>query len=407
MDIFLLLVGMFGFVGFFINLIIRLFKRRPKKIALYGMLATFILFVAGGMMLPPSENSTTAESSSAVTENSDSADKEKAEKEKAKKKKLAKEKADKEKKEAEQKAAAEKEAKEAEAKKKAEAEKAKVVAAEKERAQEKAQTNKELASTEFSGTQTIDVNDGNPTFTESDLSTKEGAWEEYSNLDNLNRATDAEALLNLDMQPTEKRESLTFDPTGWHNKKLKSGYLYNRSHLIGFQLSGENNNPKNLITGTRQLNSPEMLRFESDINYYLEQNPSAFVRYSVVPVFNGNELVARGVHLQAQSIGSDAIKFNVYIHNIQDGVTINYADGTSQVSAAAQPVEEKEQAQAEEKSTPESESQQAAAPETGEMVYITPTGKRYHSHPHGNGNFTESTLDAAKAQGLTPCEVCY
>ncbi|MGX7204760.1 DNA/RNA non-specific endonuclease [Enterococcus pingfangensis] len=401
MDVFLILVGVLGFIGFFINLIFRLVKKQSKKIALYGMLAAFILFVAGGMMLSPAEKHATTTSSSTVVENSSSTEKENAEQEKIKKEKLAKEKADKEKKEAEQKLAAEEKVKEAEAKKKAEEEKAKL-AAEAEKTQLKVQTNKDLAYTEFSGIQTIDVNGGTPIFTDSDLSTENGAWEKYGELDSLNRATDAEALLNLAMQPTEKRESLTFNPTGWRNKKLNSGYLYNHSHLIGFQLSGENNNPKNLITGTRQLNSPEMLRFESDINYYLEQNPSAFVRYSVVPIFRDSELVARGVHMQAQSIGSDAIRFNVYIHNVQAEVTINYSDGTSQVSQAAQPIEEPEQTNPVPAETPP-----APAAETGEMVYITPTGKRYHTHPHGNGNFTPSTLENAQAQGLTPCEVCY
>lgn len=112
-------------------------------------------------------------------------------------------------------------------------------------------------------------------------------------------------------------------------QKINGQYLYNRSHLIGYQLSGENANWKNLITGTRQLNSPEMLRFEMDIKYYLEKSTKNYVRYSVVPVFRGDELLARGVHMMAQSVGSDAIHFNVYIFNVQEGVTLNYADGTS------------------------------------------------------------------------------
>lgn len=189
----------------------------------------------------------------------------------------------------------------------------------------------DLANQQYAGTQTVDVNGGNPTFSNDDLSTAKGSWQEYGNLDKLNRPTHADALINHAMQPTAKRQPLTIDPTGWHNKKLKSGYLYNRSHLIGYQLTGQNNNTKNLITGTRTMNSPDMLKYEDDIAYYLKTNPSGYVRYQVVPVFKDDELVARGVHMQAQSIGDNSVHFNVYIFNVEDGVTINYADGTSQV----------------------------------------------------------------------------
>lgn len=188
----------------------------------------------------------------------------------------------------------------------------------------------DLAKLEYEGTQTIEINQNKPTFSKEDLSTEKGPWEKYGDLDSLNRATAAEALLNKKLMPTEKRgEISSVTPTGWHSKKINGQYLYNRSHLIGYQLSGENANWKNLITGTRQLNSPEMLRFEMDIKYYLEKSTKNYVRYSVVPVFRGDELLARGVHMMAQSVGSDAIHFNVYIFNVQEGVTLNYADGTS------------------------------------------------------------------------------
>ncbi|MFD1318381.1 DNA/RNA non-specific endonuclease [Loigolactobacillus zhaoyuanensis] len=195
------------------------------------------------------------------------------------------------------------------------------------------QQNTALLQQSYNGTQTIEINDNQPTFTKANLSTANGAWQKYANLDSLNRPVVANALLNKSLMPTEKRESLTVDPTGWRNKKIKNGYLYNRSHLIGFQLTGQNNNPKNLITGTRSLNSPEMLRFEDDIAYYIKNNPKAYVRYQVTPVFKDNELLARGVHMQAESTTGSGIKFNVYIFNIQAGVQLNYADGTSQFSA--------------------------------------------------------------------------
>jgi hypothetical protein len=133
------------------------------------------------------------------------------------------------------------------------------------------------------------------------------------------------------MMPTAKRTALTWNPTGWHNKKISSGWLYNRSHLIGYQLTGQNNNPKNLITGTRSLNSPEMLAHEMDIAYYLKENSSHYVRYRVTPIFRNDELLPRGVQMEAQSVGDNAIHFNVYIFNVQSGVSLNYSDGTSQI----------------------------------------------------------------------------
>ena len=186
-----------------------------------------------------------------------------------------------------------------------------------------------LANLDYTGQQEITVNNNDPAFSKNDLSTAKGAWATYYDLDSLNRVTDANALLNRSLMPSAKREPLTWNPTGWHNKKTAHGWLYNRSHLIGYQLTGENNNPKNLMTGTQTLNSPLMLAHEMDIAYYLKQSNDHYVRYEVKPIFRGNELVARGVQMRAQSIGDNTIHFNVYIFNVEPGYTINYADGTS------------------------------------------------------------------------------
>ena len=186
-----------------------------------------------------------------------------------------------------------------------------------------------IANLDYTGQQEITVNNNDPAFSKNDLSTAKGAWATYSDLDSLNRVTDANALLNRSLRPSAKREPLTWNPTGWHNKKTAHGWLYNRSHLIGYQLTGENNNPKNLMTGTQTLNSPLMLAHEMDIAYYLKQSNDHYVRYEVKPIFRGNELVARGVQMRAQSIGDNTIHFNVYIFNVEPGYTINYADGTS------------------------------------------------------------------------------
>jgi DNA-entry nuclease len=191
--------------------------------------------------------------------------------------------------------------------------------------------NTNLANLDYNGTQEIIVNNNDPNFSQADLSTVNGAWQKYGDLDNLNRVTAANALLNVSLMPSAKREPLHWNPTGWHNKRISGGWLYNRSHLIGYQLTGQNNNPKNLMTGTRSLNSPEMLAHEMDIAYYLKQSSSHYIRYRVTPVFRGNELLPRGVQMEAQSVGDNSVHFNVYIFNVQDGVTLNYSDGTSQI----------------------------------------------------------------------------
>lgn len=147
-------------------------------------------------------------------------------------------------------------------------------------------------------------------------------------------------MLGKDLMPTEDRESISsITPTGWKNKKIifngKEDYLYNRSHLIGFQLSGENANAKNLFTGTRALNAnfedeqSSMVYYENKIANYIK-NTNHHVRYRVTPIFRNVELVARGVRMEAQSIEDDEISFDVYIFNIQPGYKINYLTGSSQ-----------------------------------------------------------------------------
>ncbi|WP_164512062.1 DNA/RNA non-specific endonuclease [Lacticaseibacillus daqingensis] len=189
-----------------------------------------------------------------------------------------------------------------------------------------------LAALTPGAAQELTVANNDPGFSPAELSTTAGAWERYADLDSLNRATDANAMLNFSLMPTEKREALTWDPTGWRNKRTAHGWLYNRSHLIGFQLSGENNNPKNLITGTQSLNNPLMLAHEMDVATYLKADHNRLVRYEVRPIYRDAELVARGVQMRAQSIGDNSIHFNVYIFNLEAGYTINYADGTSTVN---------------------------------------------------------------------------
>lgn len=260
----------------------------------------------------------------------------------------------------------------------------------------------DLAQLNYEGTQTIEINQNNPTFSKEDLSTTNGPWEKYGDLDHLNRATDAEALLNKKLMPTEKRgEISSVTPTGWHNKKINGQYLFNRSHLIGYQLTGQNANWKNLITGTRQLNSPEMLRFEMDIKYYLEQSNKNYVRYSVVPVFRDDELLARGVHMMAQSIGSDDVHFNVYIFNVQNGVTLNYADGTSTVGTSSS-------SQASTSSSTSSDKEYVDSSGKGLIkgsksgVYHLPGSKYYDNTTNPRAWF--KTIEEAKKAGYRPAK---
>lgn len=187
-----------------------------------------------------------------------------------------------------------------------------------------------LASLNYSGKDIITVNNNEPSFSKSDLSTNQGAWQRYGELDNKNRVTAANALLNQKLMPKAQREPLHVNPTGWHNKRVAGGWLYNRCHLIGYQLTGQNNNLKNLMTGTRQLNDPDMLRYEDQVANYLKESSHNYVRYRVTPIFRGQELLARGVEMEGQSTNSNSVHFNVYIFNVADGVKLNYADGTSQ-----------------------------------------------------------------------------
>lgn len=191
-----------------------------------------------------------------------------------------------------------------------------------------------LAKLKFHKKEIVTVDHNKPKFSKKTESRKHGPWQKYSELDYLNRAHTANALLNKKLMPHVKREGLTWDPTGWHNKRINGGWLYNRCHLIGYQLTGQNNNPRNLITGTRELNDPDMLKYEDEVADYIKQSGKHYVRYRVTPIYKGNDLLANGVEMEAQSIGDNSVHFNVYIFNEQPGVILNYKTGTSRVKKA-------------------------------------------------------------------------
>lgn len=182
----------------------------------------------------------------------------------------------------------------------------------------------------YSGEPYVEVNDNQPEFTEEELTTV--SYEDYSELDELGRCQTAEACIGQDLMPTEARESISsVKPTGWRNKSydtVDGGYVYNRCHLIGFQLTGENANEENLITGTRYMNVEGMLPFEDEVAAYIEETDN-HVMYRVTPVFEGDDLVASGVQMQAESVEDDGvgISFNVYVYNVQPYVVIDYKTG--------------------------------------------------------------------------------
>lgn len=191
---------------------------------------------------------------------------------------------------------------------------------------------------EYSNTPYCTINNNIPSFTKEDY--KLGVFENYSELDNLGRCRVAYANICKEIMPSkdEKREAIgMIKPSGWQTVKyegiIEGNYLYNRCHLIGYQLAGENANEKNLITGTRYMNVEGMLPFENEVAYYIEENPENHVLYRVTPVFQGNNLLASGVQIEAYSIEDNGkgICFNVYVYNVQPDIKIDYATGKSEI----------------------------------------------------------------------------
>ena len=184
----------------------------------------------------------------------------------------------------------------------------------------------------YSGKAFVTINNGNPGFSNSDLKTK--SYEYYSPRDRLGRCGVVHACIGRDIMPTEDRGSIGMvKPTGWHTVKydcVDGKYLYNRCHLIGFQLTGENANEENLITGTRYMNVTGMLPFENMVADYVKETGN-HVMYRVTPLFKGNNLLAHGVQMEAYSVedDGDGICFNIFVYNVQPQITIDYATGES------------------------------------------------------------------------------
>ena len=245
----------------------------------------------------------------------------------------------------------------------------------------------------------VNVNGGKPFFTEEEITTE--AFERYAPLDSLGRCGITFANVCKELMPTEERGSIgTVKPSGWHTVKydiVEGKYLYNRCHLIGYQLTGENANRQNLITGTRYLNIQGMLPYENMVADYVKETGN-HVLYRATPIFDGDELVARGVLLEGYSVEDhgEGISFCVYCYNNQPGITIDYATGESRFAGE----------------TPNSSSGET---EEEDVTYILNiSGKKFHlptcssaaSMKEENKRTYTGSREALIEDGYTPCGSC-
>ena len=285
---------------------------------------------------------------------------------------------------------------------------------------------------EYNGKAYVELNGNNPEFKSKEITDK--SFEKYGSLDSLGRCTVCVASVGKEIMPTEKRGEIGMvKPTGWHTVKydfVDGKYLYNRCHLIGYQLTGENANGKNLITGTRYLNVTGMLPFEDMVADYVKET-SNHVMYRVTPIFEGNNLVAKGVKMEGYSVEDkgEGISFNVFCYNIQPGVTIDYATGDSWLSGEGSSNgsntgssqvtkhEDEHQEDAHHDAAVQTEAYEAetTAPASTGTEYILNTNTKKFHYPScssvkqmKNSNKQEFTgsRDDLIAQGYDPCKKC-
>lgn len=255
----------------------------------------------------------------------------------------------------------------------------------------------------YSGNPVVEVNGNKPYFTKSELKTK--SYEYYGKLDSLGRCTTCVACIGRDLQPTEKRGEIgMIKPTGWHTVKydnVNGKYLYNRCHLIGYQLTAENANPKNLITGTRALNVDGMLPYEDLVDDYLEMYNN-HVMYRVTPVFKGKELVARGVLMEGYSVEDNGagVCFNVYCYNNQPDIKIDYATGDSQYVG-------KSQSNSKSKSTKNNDTLKADyIVNTNTRKFHKPSCQHVKKMSASNKKSYKGYRDNLVKNGYSPCGTC-
>lgn len=273
---------------------------------------------------------------------------------------------------------------------------------------------------DFSGEPYV-VLDGNiPSFTAGEESDE--PFEYYSELDELGRCQSAYANICKELMPTEERGAIgAIKPTGWQTAKYEfvdGKYLYNRCHLIGYQLSAENANEKNLITGTRYMNVDGMLPFENEVADYVKET-NGHVLYRVTPVFEGENLVASGVEMEAWSIEDegDGVCFHVYVYNVQPGVVIDYATGDNRLAGEDDMTFDNARGagakDAESDGGTDTDWTEQPDEKTAEYILNTNT-RKYHlpscssaeeMKPQNKAAF-EGTKSELKEQGYSPCERC-
>ena len=261
---------------------------------------------------------------------------------------------------------------------------------------------------EYSGSAYAEINGNVPFFTEY----PEQSFELYSPLDSLGRCGTAYANVSVEIMPTEERGEIgAIKPSGWQTARyddlIEDRYLYNRCHLIGFQLAGDNANECNLITGTRYMNVTGMQPFENKVAVYVKAN-NAHVLYRVTPMFSGDDLVARGVLMEAYSLEDEGagIQFCVFCYNIQPGVVINYTDGSS--CAAEQDTEDPAQESSDTEQITEQGSQK-------EITYVlNDNSKKFHRPECSSVKDIKDknridfygTREEAIEMGYVPCKAC-
>lgn len=267
----------------------------------------------------------------------------------------------------------------------------------------------------YSGSAYVAINGNVPYFTADDLTTT--SFESYSSLDSLGRCGVSYACVGQDIMPTEDRGSIgQVKPTGWHTVKydcVDGKYLYNRCHLLGYQLTGENANEENLITGTRYLNIEGMLPFENMVADYVQETDN-HVLYRVTPIFEGSNLLASGVLMEGYSVedSGEDILFCVYAYNVQPGVTIDYATGDSYLTSGGSAISEEPSAPV----TPQKpEEPETSGTGTVQSDYVLNTNtKKFHltscssadDIKESNRQEYSGSREGLIAQGHDPCKRC-
>ena len=258
----------------------------------------------------------------------------------------------------------------------------------------------------YNGSPYVTVNNNIPYFTEADYTTT--SFETYSPLDKLGRCGVAYANIGIDLMPTEERGSIgNVKPSGWHTIKYEcvdGKYLYNRCHLIGFQLSGENDNTRNLITGTRSLNVDGMLYFENMVADYV-QSTNNHVLYRVTPVFEGDNLLATGVLMEGLSVEDNEICFNVFCYNEQSGIIIDHSNGESRAEDGSLPYGSSVVTQKPQENNSNQETTSYIANKNTKKFHY-PSCSSVSDMKEKNKKPLNCTRDEAISQGYDPCGRC-